>query len=105
MEAAAAQSASAAAGTGKETVRTAKPSIPFEQAGEPDANGLSAAEVGAFRQYASERGLTDDQTARLMKLHRKMRDESRRLGAYQPSPGAESIQEAEGGTLTKIGQE
>ena len=105
MEAAAAQSAPAAAATGKATAQAAKPSIPFEQAGEPDANGLSAAEVTAFKQYASERGLDEAQTAKLMKVHRKMRDESRRLGVYERSPGAAPIQEAEGGSLTKIGQE
>jgi hypothetical protein len=105
MEAAAAQSAPAAATPGKATAQAAKPSIPFEQAGEPDPDGLTAAEVAAFAQYAVERNLTPAQVAKLKKAHRQAQQESRRLGVYERTPGAAPIQEAEGGSLTKIGQE
>jgi hypothetical protein len=104
MEAAAAQAATPPAGTGKAGA-TPKPSIPFEPAGEPDPDGLSAAEVAAFKQYADARGLSDAQVAKLKKWHRQSQAESRRLGVYQRSPGAVPIQEAEGGSLTKIGNE
>lgn len=107
MEAAASQSAaSQPSGAGK-VGGNLKPSIPFEQANDSaqDANGLTAAEVKAFAQYAAARGLTDDQVAKLMKAHRQAQAESRRLGVYERSPGASSIQEASGGSLTKIGQE
>jgi hypothetical protein len=86
-------------------VKPPKPSIPFEQVAEPDADGLTAAEVRAFQQYAEERGLTEEQTARLKKVHRKMQQESRKLGAYSPSPGAVLTQDNDSNTLTKIGQE